>query len=272
MRFLKLLVFLSATVLLAGCANVKGLKLLAPEPFGLRALAPDVYIESSADEQAVLDLHSALFRAREAVHVAYGGVASHPIVHACVTEDCYARFGGQGSRAKVYGDYILLSPRGLSWHFLAHEWSHAELRTRLNFRAWWALPVWFDEGLAVAVSEAPEHSEAHWQFLVANDIPRPSREALLACTTGRQWLDAVRRYGERPNAERRARGEPEIRPVYAAAGHELRLWLSRVGDAGLRSLIERLNDGESFERVYPGLYESRGPGVARAPGRVEGME
>ena len=85
-------------------------------------------------------------------------VRSHPVINACITEDCYESFGGMGSRAKVYGNRNLLSPRGFNRHFLAHEWSHDELRTRLAVLAWWHLPQWLDEGLAVAISAAPEHS------------------------------------------------------------------------------------------------------------------
>ena len=152
--------------------------------------------------------------------------------------------------AKVYGDRILLSPRGLSWHFLAHEWSHDEIRSRLTFSAWWHLPQWFDEGVAVAVSEAPEHSESHWQFLVASNIPRPTPQELHTFKSLRQWLDAVHRYGEDKNIERKAKGETEIRPVYSAAGHELRPWLAKAGSSGLLGFIERLNSGEEFESAY----------------------
>lgn len=73
---------------------------------------------------------------------------------------------------------MLVLPRGLNWHFLAYEWSYAEIHTRLSLRAWLLFPQWFDDGLAVAISEAREHSEAHWQYLVYSDIPRPPREEL----------------------------------------------------------------------------------------------
>ena len=152
--------------------------------------------------------------------------------------------------AKVYGKLILLSPRALNWHFLAHEWSHAEMSTRLTFFAWKRMPQWFDEGVAVAISEAPEHSENHWQFLVATNVPRPTPEELRTFKSLRQWLDAVHRYGEDRNIERSSKGEPELRPVYSAAGHELRPWLKKAGSAGLLDFIARLNGGEAFESAY----------------------
>jgi hypothetical protein len=152
--------------------------------------------------------------------------------------------------AKVYGERILLSPRALNWHFLAHEWSHAEMSTRLKFFAWTRMPRWFDEGVAVAISEASEHSESHWQHLVATDVPRPTREEPRTFKTLRQWLDAIHKYGEDKNIERKDKGEPEIRPVYSAAGHELRPWLVKVGSNGLLAFIDRMNDGADFEPAY----------------------
>jgi hypothetical protein len=169
-----------------------------------------------------------------AIRTAYGNVISNPIVNACITERCYQSFGGEHSIAKIYGSRILLSPRGLDWHFLAHEWSHDEIRERLTFSAWRRLPQWFDDGLAVAISEAPEHSEAHWLWLVQSNLQRPTREELHALNSQRQWSDAVDRFGEiAHNAQRKIQGLPEIRPVYAAAGHEVRSWLAAAGTLGL---------------------------------------
>jgi hypothetical protein len=247
---LKIIALLLTAALIAGCSTLQGAKLLAPERFGLTPVAPGIYVEIGADEATRANLREDMEHAADAMRAAYGKASARPIVNACISEACYAAFGGRGSVAKVYGDRILLSPRGLNWHFLAHEWSHVEMRTRLTVSAWLNLPQWFDEGIAVAASEAPEHSEDHWQFLVASNIPRPTREELHALKSLAQWNDAVGRYGEKSNAERKARGEAEIRPVYSAAGHEVRPWLAKVGSAGLLRLIERLNRGEEFESAY----------------------
>ena len=112
------------------------------------------------------------------------------------------------------------------------------------------MPQWFDEGLAISVSQAPEHSEDHWQFLAASGIPRPSADELHTIRSLKQWIDAVHKYGDGTNMERKAKGQPEIRPLYAAAGHEVRPWLAKVGAQGLLALIARLNTGERFESAY----------------------
>lgn len=247
----QLFVLLASLVTIGGCSVLHGNKLLAPENAGFSKVAPYLYVETGADETTQNALRDATARAERSIRTAYGSVSSRPIIHACVSESCYAAFGGPGPRAKVYdGHLILLSPRGLNWHYIAHEWSHAEMFSRLGIGAWWKLPQWFDEGVAVAISEAPENSESHWRFLVETKVPRPTREELYTFKSLRQWDDAVGRYGEKQNLARRARGEDEIRPVYTAAGHEVRPWLASVGRNGLLGLIEQLNRGTDFETAY----------------------
>lgn len=250
MRYLSAVILLSLLVTLPGCSIVQGAKLYAPETFGFVAIAPNIYVESGTDEHTQAKLREAMDKAESAIRFAYGDAKAHPVVHACITEKCLESFGGKGTFAKVYYNRILLSSRGLNWHFIAHEWSHAEMSARLTFSAWKRMPQWFDDGVAVAISEAPEHSEQHWQFLVASNIARPAPEELHTLRSLNQWLDAVRRYSDNKNAERRARGESEIHSVYAAAGHELRPWLAAAGTSGLLAFIDKMNDGESFESAY----------------------
>ncbi|HEX5338519.1 MAG TPA: hypothetical protein VFW53_08785 [Gallionella sp.] len=268
-RYLEIVIPLLLPSLLGGCSVLQGGKLLAPESFGLIQVTPSIYVEAGADEAMRASLRDAMVQAESAIKTAYGSVQSRPVVHACVSESCFAKFGGRGAeRAKVYGNNILLSPRGLNWHYLAHEWSHDEIRTRLAFNAWWHMPQWFDEGLAVAISEAPENAESHWQYLIAANVPRPTREELHTFKSLSQWIDAVRRYGETKNLERKARGEPEIRPVYTAAGHELRPWLAKAGTGGLLALIAQLKDGQDFESAYQTVdmtIERDAPPAAPAP-------
>lgn len=249
-RSLTILVLLLALCAVWGCSILRGGKLLALASFGLIAIAPNLYVEAAADEATKVALVDALKRAERAIPETYGAVRSRPTVHACISQSCYEAFGGGSSTAKVYGDRILLSPRGLNWHYIAHEWSHAEMRSRLSLGAWLQMPQWFDEGVAVVISEAPQHSESHWQYLIASDIPRPTSEELRSFTSLNRWLQAVRRYGEDKNIERVAKGEPTVSPVYSAAGHELRAWLAESGKQGLAELLKRLNSGEEFEAVY----------------------
>lgn len=246
-----LLTTVLAASALNGCSLLQAGKLIAPSHFGMESIAPNLYLEVGADDTSKAALVESMEHARQAVRQTYGSVVSQPVVHGCLSENCYTEFGGgHGSIAKIYGNQILLSPRGCNWHFLAHEWSHAELRARETFNAWLDMPQWFDDGVAIAVSAAPEHSESHWQSLIAANTPRPTPAELHSLKSLSQWLAAVHKYGEDGNAERKQRGEPEIRPVYSAAGHELRFWLAKVGTTGLLNLIARMNAGQDFESAY----------------------
>ena len=264
MRLSPYLLLLPVLAFLGGCSLLQAGKLYAPEAFGLVPIAPNVYIERDADGATRAALGDAVVKAKQAITNTFGDAQAHPVINACVTEHCFWAFGGREAIAKVYGNRILLSPRGLNWHFIAHEWSYAEMSTRLSFFAWKRMPQWFDDGLAVTVSEAPEHSEQHWQFLVASNIPRPTPDELHTLKSLNQWLNAVRRYADNKNAERRARGEPEIHSVYAAAGHEVRPWLAAAGTPGLLAFIRKLNDGETFESAY-GSASSTLQGMPRTP-------
>lgn len=57
---------------------------------------------------------------------------------------------------------------------IAHEWSHAEFSARVGgFFAAKDVPSWFDEGLAVLISNEPSHSEEIWQAMTAAGIVTP---------------------------------------------------------------------------------------------------
>lgn len=244
-------------LVLGGCSVLRSAQLLAPESAGLERAVPDLYVEAGMSAQQRAELLAAMDWAKAAVQRTYGAVLSAPIVHACASEACYERFGGKGSKAKVYGNRILISPRGLNGHFIAHEWSHAEMHKRLTLSGYFRLPTWFDEGVAVAVSEAPEHSEAHWQYLESHNVPRPDRAELMTLQSLSQWLDAVHRYGVDQNVQRIARGEPRIAPLYSAAGHEVRPWLAVAKTAGLLRVIDALNASDDFMDAYRAAAESR---------------
>lgn len=249
MRLATSMLIVLSVLLLSGCNTLRGGKLLAPAYYGLEAVNDQLYVEAQTDATTRQSLLRAIERAEWQMRAAYGEPQSRPIVHACISAACLDRFGGAGNFAKVYGNRILLSARGANWHFIAHEWSHAEMWARLDWTAWRRLPQWFDEGLAVALSEAPEHAEAHWQYLSATGVPLPTRAELEAMRSRRQWLEAGARYSDGRNGERQTRGEPEVHAQYAAAGHAVRPWLARAGQRCLLDLIARLNAGQSWDAV-----------------------
>lgn len=233
-----------------GCTNTKSVFLLFPEGNGLTEISPGIFIDDLASVQEKNQLNDFVVKAKGAIAKRYGSVESTPTIHACLTELCYHRFGGSSEIAKVFGDHILLSPRGFSWHFVAHEWSHAEMRKRLTIRAWLKLPQWFDDGVAVVVSEAPEHSVEHFKYLQSKGINVPSQEELYTFESLSQWVDAIIKYGDNLNPVRRKNGEEEYHVLYSSVANEVAPWVEKNGVNGLQNLIERLNANETFSAVY----------------------
>ncbi len=185
----------------------------------------------------------------------YGKATTFPEYFFCSTEECYKSFGFTTSRAQSFGSYrCLFSPRGITVPIISHEWSHVELYSRIS-SAWTMrhIPQWFDEGLAVTVSEEPTQSEKQWQYLVDSNISRPTREELLGYKTLREWLNAVHHFGEDLNKERKSKGELAVAPLYTTAGHEVRQWFAKVDTKGLVSFIDRMKNGESFDSAYTGV-------------------
>jgi len=103
-------------VTLSGCKHLRGALLWAPETFGLVRVSDNLYIEEGADEPTRALLQEAMARAEKAFQAAYGEVLSHPVIHACLSDECLYRFGAHGTFGKAYGNHLLLSRRGMNWH------------------------------------------------------------------------------------------------------------------------------------------------------------
>ena len=246
MRQLPILTLLLA-LLLGGCNALPD-----SSDAGLQAIAPNIYVEPAMDGVTRARLIQTLAEAERAIGIMYGSVRSRPPVYACVTVNCYTHLGGTlGSTAEALDDRILLSPTGLNWHFIAHEWAHVELFTRMTPPAWKQLPQWFNEGLAVAISQEPEYSENAWQYLLTANMPHPSYPELRGLRSLQQWTGAVGFYQQQ--VQSRQFGGIGVSPVYTAAGHVVRNWLAAVGNQGVLMLIQRMNAGESFDAAYQAI-------------------
>jgi hypothetical protein len=202
-----------------------------------------------------LALSEAITHARQRIRLYYGSVAAEPEIFACATDYCFRQLGGETGRARAYGEpKLLLSPRGLTVPMIAHEWSHAEFFTRLGGHdAAKDIPRWFDEGLAVLVSNEPTHSEEIWQAIREAGIATP---ALNELESREKWLATVKKYGDD------ATNKEQYKVVYATAGHEVRRWYRKAGKAGLSLLIEALRQGRPFAQAY---QEAQGRGLPRSP-------
>jgi len=115
-----------------------------------------------------------------------------------------------------------------------------------------SIPTWFDEGLAVVVSEEPAHSEKVWEQIVSEKITTPKFEDLVSL---RGWIKAAKEYGDVDYSN----GIPgKICVVYATAGHEVRIWHQNAGSDGILRLIEKLKSGEDFDKAFRITGQSKG--------------
>jgi hypothetical protein len=206
-----------------------------PGCYGLTETEEDVYAEdnlSDAQRSQVLQL---VAQARRLITGFYGTQTSSPTLLICLTEACYQRIGGKKERGiAVLNRAVMLSPRGLNAVIASHEMSHIELHARLASSA--AVPQWFDEGLAVVVSDDPRYL-----------APAPAADRCLIAPTGplpvtlEEWLSAASKDAS----------------TYAKSACQVSRWLHANGDrTALLSLIERLNAGEQFDSIVklPATY------------------
>src|SRR6266436_2964849 len=172
-------------------------------------------------------LQEAISRAAAQVTAFYGSFDHTPTLLACASEECDHRLGGKGARANTYGTtFIRVSPNGLNQTILAHEFSHVELHTRIRLMRFLvgAIPAWFDEGLAVIVSDDARYlkpgTTSAMRCLVEPEDGLPSSPS--------QW---------RPLAAKTP-------GVYAQAACRVMRWMeANGGTARLLTMITQIADG-----------------------------
>ncbi len=129
-------------------------------------------------------------------------------------------------------DYICLSKEHFNLDIVAHEITHAELHTRLTYKARMSSPAWFDEGLATQNDYREKYSEEVWKEKTDNGKnPFPLES-----------MDERNEYYCKDEEEREFH--------YVVAKHEVGKWMETHKREGLMDLIDRLNNGEDFNSVY----------------------
>ena len=129
---------------------------------------------------------------------------------------------------------IRLSDEYLELDILAHEITHAELRTRLSAEAQKRIPTWFDEGIALQNDYREKYSEAQWITQTDNGKNAVALED----------MDTPAEFYAGKAEDRRFR--------YLNAKHELDVWMTTHGQHGLLELLDRLNGGADFTTAYEG--------------------
>ncbi|MFC0864110.1 hypothetical protein ACFHYQ_17585 [Sphaerimonospora cavernae] len=199
---------------------------ICPGCYRMERLGPGLYVESGLSDAQRRQVVAIAEQANQRVSDFYGGRESSPRILACLTDECYRRIGGGRERGiAVLDRAVMLSPRGIDPVIAAHELSHVELHARLGGSGS-RVPQWFDEGLAVLVSDDPRYlapKTAGDRCLV------DSREALPVTLAA--WLRAA-------FADQRMYGK-------AACQVSRKLGTDDPRGAALR-LIKRLSGGDTF--------------------------
>jgi len=198
-----------------------------PSCYGLQRVTGSLFVDPAMSVEDRTRLQEVVALAAVQVADFYGSFDRQPTVLACATEECDRKLGGKGARANTYGTtFIRLSPRGLNQTILAHEFSHVELHARIGgFRLLMgAIPAWFDEGLAVIVSDDARYlrpgATSATRCLAEPDGDLPSSSF--------QWGPAA---SKTPS-------------LYAQAACRVMRWMEENGgQVGLRAAISQVADG-----------------------------
>ncbi|MEM7776004.1 MAG: hypothetical protein AAF732_10375 [Pseudomonadota bacterium] len=206
-------------------------RMLCPGCFGLVEIAPDVFTDAPPARHAgLLRMIAAADRTTSRF---FGGLQSRPWIVMCATKACMRAFTrGHHASGVTFGWHVIrLAPRGLRQHIMTHERMHAELHRRLGYAgmAQNAIPTWFDEGLAV---------------LISNDRRLISRQSRAAT----QWISSV----HSPSDWRRAVSARGWRATYSAAVTRVVAYERVIGRAGLRRVVARVVAGQDFEAALHG--------------------
>lgn len=205
-----------------------------PTCYGFEQLRPSLFVERSTMPDQRAKIIGVVDQARARVAAFYGEASSSPRILVCATQGCYRKVGGGGSRGIALLDRALvLSPRGTNVVIAAHELSHAELHHRLGlglllaFRR--AVPQWFDEGLAVVISNDPRYVAAsggpdRCRVVSTGDLPE----------TTRAWIHGA------ANDD-----------LYLKASCRVSRWIaSKGGRSAVKALIAAVAGGTDFRKAY----------------------
>ena len=128
--------------------------------------------------------------------------------------------------------YISVSDEYLNIDILAHELTHAELHTRLTYKAMKGVPTWFDEGIATQNDYREQYGPEAWKEQTDNgkNIVAP------------EDMDTPSEFYAGTKEDRRFR--------YLNAKHEVSEWMNTHQQKGLLELLDDLNNGEAFDSAY----------------------
>lgn len=156
------------------------------------------------------------------------------IIIFCDDDKLLAKLGGEKDTrtSNSKKNYISVSDEYINIDIIAHEFTHAELHTRLNMDVLKSLPTWFDEGLATQNDYREQYGLDAWIEQTDNGKNALPLEDM---DTGSEFYAGTA-------DDRRFR--------YLNAKHEVSVWMETHQQKGLLELFDKLNNGEDFDTAY----------------------
>ena len=239
----KALLFITILLMLAAVVGAMfqftqfGYLTTVPYRSAFTEIASHVYInrDYAGDRQELLEM---IEQAKDRVRAFFGGLLFQDETIFIIYDDGkLTRKLGEDHGTVVFSfptetHYICISDKYLELDILAHEITHAELRSRLSAKAQKAIPTWFDEGLALQNDYRESYSEAQWIAQTDNGKH----------TVALEDMDTPAEFYAGEVEDRRFR--------YLNAKHELDVWMTAHGQQGLLDLLEELNGGADFNSAY----------------------
>lgn len=208
---------------------------LCPSCYGFEKATDRVYVDSGMPVAEREKLAGDMAEAVERVRTFWGRFERQPLVFICGSDACDARMKYRGAKAKAFGGtFILVYMRGRNAMFLAHEFSHIELFSRIGSwrAARGAVPAWFNEGLAVIVARDSRsyETDASGELACRTEPDGPLPSGVF------EWSRAM--------ADRE-------RPLYAMAACAVIRWMNENGGRqGVLDAVDRAAQGEPVDFAY----------------------
>ena len=205
---------------------------VCPNCLGFERVRGQVYVEDGMTPLEQAAVLQTITMARDRLRQFYGSIDSDPKIFVCAEDDCYRKIGGGKSRGMALLDFALfLSPRGMTVTIASHEMSHIELHTRIGLikAVRRDVPQWFDEGVAVLVSDDGRYlrpASSPDRCLAEPDGALP--------TTRSAWIESA-----------------ASASLYAKAACRVSRWTAdHGGSPAVTRLLATIAAGESFETAY----------------------
>jgi hypothetical protein len=206
--------------------------ILTPQPInammvnlsGMTKYENHIYMEQSIPEKTREEILNDYEKSKARILGFFDEISANPTIIFVQSQKAINRYAQNQTGQTYYtywGNYIVIGPNGFNKDVIAHELMHAELRERLENHN--QVPVWFDEGLAALVDE---------RYSNVNDYK--TDYAKLEDLKNRDIFNDSNRSGEN----------------YRTAKSEVNIWYANNGKTRLNNLINGLNNGLLFNKLY----------------------